>query len=126
MHADQAQTTTIGLYQVSQWAIPKLQALAKASPASKPSLIVTSGVLHRDPWPTFFSLSLAKTAQRNLTESLHKAYNNGGVHIGLVLIAGIISPNAKALNPPTIAEKTWDFFDQEATKDTLEIEIHEP
>ena len=118
--------TTIGLYLVSQWAIPKLEAVSKADSSSKPSLIVTSGLLHRDPWPTFFSLSLAKTAQRNLVESLHKAYNEDGVHIGLVLVGGIVSPDAKVVNPPAIAKKVWDFFDDEAEKNPLEVEMHEP
>jgi NAD(P)-dependent dehydrogenase (short-subunit alcohol dehydrogenase family) len=123
--ADLIQTTTIGLYLVSQWAIPKLQALAKSSRSSKPSLIVTSGILHREPYPTFFSLSLVKTAQRNLVDTLHRVYSQDGIHIGLVLVGGIVSSDAKAVNPANVASVTWDFFHQEAHKDKLEIEIIE-
>jgi len=118
-------TTTIGLYLVSQWAIPKLQARAGDSPGSKPSLIVTSGFLHREPMPALFSLSLVKTAQRNLVQSLHMVFNNGGVHIGLVLVGGIVSPDAKVLNPRNIANVTWDFYDNEANQGKLEVDMVE-
>lgn len=83
-------------------------------------------MLHLDPWPTFFSLSLAKTAQRNLVDSLHRVYNNQGIHIGLVLVGGRVLRECKVLTPPNIAQVTWDFFDQETSRDKLEVVMYEP
>jgi short-subunit dehydrogenase len=120
---DMPQTTTIGLYLVAKWAIPKLQAVAKSSPQAKPSLLVTGGFLHLDPEPDLFSLSLVKTAQRNLVQSLHKAYNSQGIHVGLVLVGGIVSPEAKVLNPTNIAKVAWDFFNREPADWDLEVSI---
>ena len=102
-----------------------MQALAESSVNAKPSLIVTSGVLHNDPWPSFFSLSVAKTAQRNLVDTFRRVYNSQGVNVGLVCIGGQVSPQQKVLNPGNIAEVTWDFFDKETAKDKLEVEIYE-
>jgi hypothetical protein len=98
---------------VAKWAIPKLQAVAKSQPQAKPSLLVTGGLLHLEPVPDLFSLSLVKSSQRNLVQSLHAVYNPQGIHVGLVLVGGIVSPEAKVLNPANIAQVTWDFFDKE-------------
>jgi glutamate-1-semialdehyde aminotransferase len=110
---------------VAKWAIPRLQALAKSSSLAKPSLLVTSGLLHLEPISDLFSLSLVKTAQRNLVQSLHKVYNSQGIHVGLVLVGGMVSTEAKVLNPTNIANVTWDFFDQDSAKGELEVTMLE-
>jgi NAD(P)-dependent dehydrogenase (short-subunit alcohol dehydrogenase family) len=115
----------VGLYLVGGWILPRLQALAESSASAKPSLIVTSGVLHNDPWPSFFSLSVAKTAQRNLVDTFRRVYNSQGVNVGLVCIGAPVSLENKVLNPTNIAKVTWDFFDQETAKEKLEVEIYE-
>lgn len=85
-----------------------------------------SGLLHVQPQPEVFSLSLVKAAQRNLVQSLHAVYNPQGIHVGLVLVGGNVSPEKKELNPPRIAEKTWELFDQERAQWELEVTIIEP
>lgn len=40
----------------------------------KPSFLVTSSLLWKDPMPFLFSLSLVKTSQRNLVDSLKRTY----------------------------------------------------
>jgi hypothetical protein len=80
-------------------------------------------LLHVEPIPDLFSLSLVKTAQRNLLQSLHQVYNSARLHIGLVLVGGYVSDDAKNLNPTSIAEHTWDFFNGEGTD--LEVTLLE-
>lgn len=70
-------------------------------------------------------LSLTKAAQRNLSESLAKVYGPQGVHIGLVIVAGMVAPDNKKLNPLHIAEKTFEFYNQERDEWTLEVVIRE-
>ncbi|KIV99631.1 uncharacterized protein PV09_08696 [Verruconis gallopava] len=115
-------TTTVGLYSVAKWVLPKLQIFAKAYPHANPSLIVTGGFLHKTPIPEFFTLSLVKTAQRNLVQSLHQVYNPQGVHVGLVLVGGMVSPEAKVLNPTHIAKLVWEFFEN---RNDLEVELED-
>lgn len=76
--------------------------------------------------PELFSLSLVKTAQRNLVQSLHAAYKPEGIHVGSILVGGIVSPEAKELNPTRIAEVTWDLFEQSRENMALEVTIYEP
>ncbi|KAF2490448.1 NAD(P)-binding protein [Lophium mytilinum] len=115
-------TTIIALYQVAQWAIPRLEALAASSSSVKPSLLVTNSFLAADPLPFLFSLSLVKAAQRNLVISLAKTFESKGIRVGLVTVGGAVAPENKHLNPTYIAEKIWGFFDQGKG---LEVEIVE-
>jgi len=119
-------TTTVALYTIAKWAMPKLQELAKSSPQAKPSLLVMSGLLHIEPVPDLFSLSLVKAAQRNLVQSLHAVYQPQDIHVGLVLVGGEVSPEMKELNPTRIAEKTWELFDQDRAGWELEVKMLEP
>ncbi|KAF2786654.1 NAD(P)-binding protein [Melanomma pulvis-pyrius CBS 109.77] len=115
--------TNLALYAISQWAIPRLQALAKAKPTTKPSLLVTNSHLPWDPIPQLLSLSLVKAAQRNMVTSFSRAYSETGVHFGLIAVQGVVSPEAKVVNPANIAEKMWEFFEEGTA---LEVLIKEP
>jgi hypothetical protein len=61
--------------------------------------------------PQLLSLSLVKASQKNMMESLHQAFSNSGVHIGLVHVEGTVAPKNKVLNPKTIAERTVEFWE---------------
>ncbi|KAF2273868.1 NAD(P)-binding protein [Westerdykella ornata] len=102
--------TNLALYVVAQWAVPKLQQHAKDSPSAKPALIVTNSHLPWDPIPQLLSLSLTKASQANMVKSFHVAFSGSGVHFGLIRVEGIVDPQNKVLNPRTIAEKTWEFY----------------
>jgi len=117
------QVTNLALYAIAQHYIPRLQALAKSQPNAKPSLLVTNSHLPWDPIPQLLSLSLAKAAQHNMVTSFSRAYGDSGVHFGLISVQGIVSPDAKVLNPKSIADKTWEFFD--GSKE-LQVQIQEP
>ncbi|KAG6005324.1 hypothetical protein E4U21_000239 [Claviceps maximensis] len=118
--------TTVALHQTAKWAIPQLIDLADAESSAKPSLLVTSSHLPWDPEPHAFVLSMAKAAQRNLTESLAKVYQCQGVHIGLVTLAGMVTPENTVLNPENIARKTYELFAQEHGYWALETYMREP
>ncbi|KAF2715050.1 short-chain dehydrogenase/reductase-like protein SDR [Pleomassaria siparia CBS 279.74] len=114
--------TNLALYSIAQWAVPRLTTLAAKSPTTKPSLLVTNSHLPWDPVPQLLSLSLVKAAQRNMVTSLSRAYGERGVHFGLITVQGIVSPEAKVVNPKNIAEKAWNFFEEGKN---LEIVIKE-
>lgn len=104
------------LYVTAQRYVPHLVELAGAAPAADddlllPSFIVTSSDLPQDPQPFVFALSVAKAAQRNLVQSLHKTYSSEGkVNIGLINVRGPVSPEHETWNPTNIADKTWAWF----------------
>lgn len=111
-------TTTIALYTTAQWALPLLSAL---EPADKPSILITSSLLPREPVPFVFSLSLVKAAQRNLVQSL--AMTNPDVHIALLNVGGLVSWDDRWFNPPAIARKFWELYEQEKDAWTLDLDL---
>lgn len=110
----------------ARWAIPLLlrQAQSHTQGDWKPSLLVTSSLLPVDPIPELFALSMVKAAQANLVKSLVKAFTARGVHIGLVVVGGIVSSDAPALNPINIAEQAWKLFAQECNDWTAQVAVH--
>jgi 3'-phosphoadenosine 5'-phosphosulfate sulfotransferase (PAPS reductase)/FAD synthetase len=77
----------------------------------KPSFLVTSGLLHDDPVPQLFSLSLVKASQRTLVLAMQKQYPE--IHIALLYVDGAVSPDETKNNPANIAEKFWELYAQE-------------
>ena len=114
--ADNRQTTNIGLLTTARWAIPLL---SKAT--DKPTLLVTNSMLWHTPFPTYFSISLVKTAQRNLVKSLEMTYPD--IHIALVNVGGIVNAEDKIFNPKAIGEKFWEVYSQEKDEWTFEVNI---
>ncbi|KAK3299615.1 uncharacterized protein B0H64DRAFT_430586 [Chaetomium fimeti] len=102
------------LYAVAQRYVPHLVSLAKAdaSAGNKPALLVTSSALPQHPIPQLFALSLVKAAQRNLVQSLNLTYAPEGVHVGVINVAGQVSPEDPVRNPTNIAAETWKWFEQ--------------
>ncbi|KAF2258689.1 hypothetical protein CC78DRAFT_621651 [Lojkania enalia] len=104
-------TTNLALYLISQWSIPLLQSTSSQPSNPKPSLLVTTSHLPHTPLPTLLSLSLVKASQRNMVTSLSTAFpSSSGIHIGLVAVEGVVTPENKVLNPSTIAQRVWGFY----------------
>ncbi|KXT03266.1 hypothetical protein AC578_4755 [Pseudocercospora eumusae] len=99
--------TNIGLYVIAQWAIP----LLRKGQTSSPSLIVTSSALPEDPIPVFLSLSAVKASQQNIVHSLRAVFGKD-VHIGVIKVAGPVSPDEENLNPTNIARQTVAFYER--------------
>ena len=114
--------TNIGLHETAKWAVPLLK---QAPEDSLPSLFVTSTTqLYKEPVPQLASLSMVKSAQRSLVLSLN-ALHGKEVHIGLVSVGGVVSPDAKNLNPENIAEQAYKLYKQPRGSWEREVEIHE-
>lgn len=110
----------LGLYTTASVMLPHLQALAKSNPDSHPSLFVTSSALIHQPFAPVFSLSMAKAAQASLVKLL-AANNEGVVHVALVTVGGQVTPEEEVNNPPNIATKFWELYEQK--KGSWEFEM---
>ncbi|CAN8103843.1 unnamed protein product [Discula destructiva] len=110
-------------YVVAQRYIPHLVDLARADKSAYPSFIVTSSMLPQHPLPFLFALSLVKAAQRNLMQSLNMTYAAQGINVGLINVAGQVSPEDKTWNPTNIAAKAWDWFAGYKENPTFEVVI---
>lgn len=110
------QITSIALSTAARWAMPLL-----SQEPDNPSLLVTSGLLHDDPIPQLFSLSMAKAAQRTLVLALQKAYPD--IHIALLYIDGPVSPEETKNNPENIAESFWKLYSQDREHWTGEMVV---
>jgi short-subunit dehydrogenase len=106
--------------------MPKLLSVANAAKAKTPSLLVTSGMLAKDPFPAMFSLAACKAGQYSLVNSLHKEFEPKGVHCGLVVVGGSVKEDAEVTNPRGIAEETWRLFCQEQGSGQLELLLIDP
>lgn len=67
---------------------------------------------------------MVKSAQRALVLSLHAKFGSD-VHVALLSIGGVVSPEAKNLSPLKIAEKAWQLYQQKRGNWEREIEIPE-
>lgn len=86
-----------------------------------PSFLVTSGLLHDEPIPILFSLSIVKAAQRTLVLSLQRLYPD--IHVALLLIGGGVSFEEEVRNPANIAEDLWKLYAQEKSKWAVEVTL---
>ncbi|KAK8207912.1 hypothetical protein M8818_004165 [Zalaria obscura] len=117
-------TANLALYETACWAIPLLQKSSSDSSRS-PSIIVTStDQLYKQPIPDLFSLSMTKAAQRNLVQSLHATYGKE-IHIALLSVGGIVSPEKKTLSPENIADEAWALYKQPKSQWQFEVEVVE-
>lgn len=60
--------------------------------------------------PQLLSLSLAKGAQRTQVIALNRAFADGGVHVGLVSVQGVVEAGKKVLSPANIAREVLGFW----------------
>jgi NAD(P)-dependent dehydrogenase (short-subunit alcohol dehydrogenase family) len=104
---NEKQTTTTALHTAFTWFLPAVQT-SPTSTKTIPSFLVTSSLLWADPIPQYFSLSVAKAAQRNLVLSLQKAYPD--VHIAILEIRGQVSRESKYFSPEIVAENWWEKY----------------
>ncbi|KAJ6445040.1 short-chain alcohol protein [Purpureocillium lavendulum] len=112
-------TNVTALYATAEWALPQLVALKASDPDAQPSFLVTNSLLPKFPIADLFVLSMVKAAQRNMMQSLSDVYAPQGVHVGVIAVGGPVDPSAPTLNPPNIAARAWEFFNQ----NDFEVEI---
>ena len=119
------QITNLALYEVAKWAMPALTSLAKSTPDARPSIIVTSSMLHIYPIPDMFSLSMTKAAQRTLVRCLSDRYAPQGVHCALISVGGVVDDKNDTVSAKTIAESIWAVYRQERGSFTFDVEVLE-
>ncbi|GIZ41725.1 hypothetical protein CKM354_000502100 [Cercospora kikuchii] len=102
--------TTGAFYITAQWCIPLLQKHNGADTSHPPSLIVTSSHLPEEPEPYLLSLSAVKACQQNVVHSLRKAFGEQ-VHIGVIKVCGVVSPEEPTRNPENIAKEIVVFYE---------------
>jgi NAD(P)-dependent dehydrogenase (short-subunit alcohol dehydrogenase family) len=90
-----------------------------------PAFLVTNSLLPASPFPDWFALSMTKAAQANLVKSLEKAFSSQGIHVGLVVIWGIVSTESAGLNPVNIAEQAWKLYSQKREEWTSQVTVYD-
>jgi NAD(P)-dependent dehydrogenase (short-subunit alcohol dehydrogenase family) len=90
-----------------------------------PAFLVTSSLLPVTPFPDWFALSMTKAAQANLVKSLERAFSSRGIHVGLVVIWGIVSTESTGLNPGNIAEQAWKLYSQRREEWTTQVTVYD-
>lgn len=106
--------------------MPRLLQNASSNSNMNPSLVVTSGMLAKDPFPAMFSLAASKAGQHSLVHSLHKEYESKGVHCSLIVIGGFVSQESKVTNPRNIAQEAWKVLDVPRGDGKLETIMMDP
>jgi len=102
------------------------------------SFLVTGASASMRGKPNFAHFSSAKGALRNLTQSLARDYGPKGVHVGHVVIDGVVNGemvrsiyegyleskgNNGALEPSAIAEAFWQLHVQHPSAWTHELDL---
>ena len=124
--------TNLALYEVAKWGLPQLVGLAEEAAKRsdgarhvRPSLIVTSSLLHVYPMPDLVSLSVTKVAQRTLVKCLSDQYSQLGVHVALISIGGQVDDKFETMNARVIAERVWKTYRQERGNFTFDVMVLE-
>lgn len=72
---------------------------------------MTNSHLPEQPIPQLLSLSAVKASQQNVVHSLRAAFGEE-VHVGVIKVSGLVSMEAKNLNPAKIAEGIVGFYER--------------
>ncbi len=122
------QANALGLLAVAQAFVPDMVS------AGKGNLLVIGATASLRGGENFAAFASAKAAQRNLTQSLARAYGPQGVHVALVIIDGVIDiPRTRALRvnepddfflqPAAIAESVFQLSRQHSSAWTFELDL---
>lgn len=83
------------------------------------TILFTGGGFALHPSPDFASLSIGKGGIRSLGKMLGEALQDQGIRVGVITVAGVVSPDHAKYNPESIAENYWAFHSTPQT----EVEI---
>ncbi|CEL06534.1 hypothetical protein ASPCAL09707 [Aspergillus calidoustus] len=117
--------SALALYTTARWAMPLLLKNNSHPEDWAPAFLVTSSLLPASPFPDWFALSMTKAAQANLVKSLEQVFSPQGVHVGLVVVWGIVSTDSAGLNPGHIAEQAWKLYSQKREEWTSQVTIYD-
>lgn len=115
--------TNLALYEVFKWAIPVLEVVQEVD--RRPSVFVTSTTqLYKEPIPELVSLSMVKSAQRALVLSVNATFGDK-VHVALLSVGGVVSPEKQNTSPKAIAGRAWALYSQPKESWAREEEVYE-
>jgi len=81
-------------------------------------------MLYANPTPQVFSLSVVKTAQRNLVQCLRAVYGKE-IHVAQVSIGGVVSPDKPRMSPEFVAGRFWELFCEDKGEWRGDVEVLE-
>ncbi|MFX1364903.1 MAG: SDR family NAD(P)-dependent oxidoreductase [Promethearchaeota archaeon] len=85
------------------------------------TILITGGHLGIEPHKEFASLSIGKGALINLVKTLAAELTPKNIHVGSVIICGLVKPEDEKYNPSAIAENYWKLYNQK--KEDFEVEL---
>lgn len=109
--------STQALYTTARVLFPYLESLASSSSSAKPTLLVTSGGLYKQPYHPYFALAASKAAQFNLTTSLSQILEPRGVHVSSIVVNGVVKEDDPIFAPKLIAEVYWKVYQEAKEKE---------
>jgi short-subunit dehydrogenase len=122
------QSMVLTAFNVSQQAIPRLQAQGAGS------LIFSGASGSLRAGPQFSAFSSAKFALRGLAQALVREHSQDGIHVAHVVIDGLIRSErtaqrfaqadpAQMIEPTDLAEQYWQLFHQPRSGWTHELDV---
>ena len=84
------------------------------------AFLLTGGGLGVQPLAAYGSLSIGKAGIRSLAYQLHDRLKDEGIYVGLLTVAGFISPESATHSPAVLAELFWNLYTNRNA-----IEIHQ-
>jgi len=82
------------------------------------SVLLTGGGFALFPHPDYLSLSIGKAGIRALARGLFESFENNGVHIATVTVAGFVDPGSR--DAEAVAEEFWQLHRQPKGSWTVE------
>ncbi|MGL4632509.1 MAG: SDR family NAD(P)-dependent oxidoreductase [Leadbetterella sp.] len=76
------------------------------------TILLTGGEFANQPSPMFGSLSLGKSALRNLTFQLNEVLKSDNIYVGTLTINGHIQHSSETHSPEILADKFWQLHQQ--------------
>ena len=83
-------------------------------------IFLTGGGQGLEPYPSFSSLAIGKSAMRSLAFSLHGDLKNSGICVSTVTINGVVDPTTK-FAPNLICEAFWKLYESRENEMPREV-----
>lgn len=101
-------------------ALQSLQSAYAGLKQKQGAFLVTGGGLAITPVANYGSLSIGKAGLRSLAYQLHERLKEDGIYVGLLTVAGFITPDSNTHSLEVLAGLFWKLFSNRS-----EIEIHQ-
>ncbi|WP_343634908.1 SDR family NAD(P)-dependent oxidoreductase [Fluviicola sp.] len=93
-------------------ALHALQATHDGLKQKQGAFLITGGGLAINPHPSYGSLSIGKAGIRSLAYQLHERLKDDGIYVGLLTVAGFITPDSATHSPDVLADLFWKIYSE--------------